>query len=286
MEKILYAKPVIDSEVEKLTKKCSELESSGKVATLKVILVGQDQGSVIYTNNKKKFCDKIGADCEIIKLREDISEKDFLAKVNEVNTNDQVHGVLIQLPLPKHLSHIDTTNLVNPAKDVDGFHSSNIACLFRGGKGLDNLTPCTPKGILTMCNYYGIDLEGQHVVIIGRSLIVGKPLALLLGNHNATVTQAHSKTKNLKELTKSADIIITACGTPKKFNSQYFRDDQSQIVFDVGISRLPEGGIAGDCDFHQIKDQLKAITPVPRGVGPMTIFSVAQNLLQAQENSL
>jgi methylenetetrahydrofolate dehydrogenase (NADP+)/methenyltetrahydrofolate cyclohydrolase len=286
MEKILYAQPVIDSEIEKLQEICSDFKSKGMTASLKVILVGEDAGSVIYTRNKKKFCEKVGAECEIIKMPEETDEAIFLKKVEELNADESVHGILIQLPLPKRLSHIDTTNLVVPEKDVDGFHYYNVAKLFAGNKGDKELIPCTPKGIITMCNYYGIDLEGKKVVVIGRSLIVGKPMALLMTNYNATVTVAHSRTKNLKELTRDADIIVTAAGTPKKFGSDYFRDDQSQIIFDVGISSMPEGGIAGDCDFHEIKDQVKAITPVPKGVGPMTIFSVTQNLLQALQNRI
>lgn len=286
MEKILYAKPVIDNEIEVLKKKCLELNSKGVHPSLKVILVGKDAGSVIYTRNKKRFCEKIGADCEIVKLDEQVSENDFLEIVENYNNDSQVYGILIQLPLPASLSHIDTTNLVRPEKDVDGFHFYNVAKLFAGNKGDKELIPCTPKGIVTMCRHYGIELEGKKVAIVGRSIIVGKPLSLLLTNHNATVTLAHSRTTNLKEITRDADIIITAIGNPKMFGKEYFRNDQSQIVLDVGISSMPEGGIAGDCDFHQIKDQLKAITPVPKGIGPMTIFSVAQNLLQASENSL
>jgi methylenetetrahydrofolate dehydrogenase (NADP+)/methenyltetrahydrofolate cyclohydrolase len=286
MENILYAQPVIDNEISKLKVVCSELKNKGINPTLKVILVGEDAGSLIYTRNKKRFCEKIGADCEIIKLDESTTEEKFLELVNGFNQDDSVHGVLIQLPLTPSLSHIDTTNLVVPEKDVDGFHSFNVASLFAGNKGDSNLIPCTPKGIITMCKYYDIELEGKNVVVIGRSLIVGKPMSLLLTNHNATVTLAHSRTRGIKDITKNADIIITACGTPKKFGSDYFKTDKSQIIFDVGISSLPGGGIAGDCDFDQIKDQVMAITPVPRGVGPMTIFSVAQNLLQASQNSI
>lgn len=286
MEKILYAKPVIDSEIEILQTRCETLKNQGHTPTLKVILVGSNPASVIYTNNKKKFCTKIGADCEIINLPESINESDFRKQVKALNENDSVHGVLIQLPLPAHLSHIDPTNLVNPDKDVDGFHSDNIAKIYRGAKGDDSLVPCTPRGVLTMCKYYDIELEGKNIVVIGRSLIVGKPMSLLMTNHNATVTLAHSRTKNLQEITKQADIIITACGTPKKFGKEYFRKDQSQIIFDVGISPIGNNKIVGDCDFKEIIDQVQAITPVPKGIGPMTIFCVTQNLLQALENSL
>ncbi|EQC43414.1 bifunctional 5,10-methylenetetrahydrofolate dehydrogenase/5,10-methenyltetrahydrofolate cyclohydrolase [Bacteriovorax sp. Seq25_V] len=287
MTEILYAKPAIDAELEALKSRTAKIKQEhGVIPTLRVILVGNDPGSIIYTNSKKKFCEKIGADCEIIKLDESVEEKVFLSEVDKLNKDMNVHAVLIQLPLPKHLSHIDTTNLVLPSKDVDGFHSENISRLYRNDKSETGLVPCTPKGILTLAKHYNFNFASKNVVIIGRSLIVGKPLSLLLTNLDATVTLAHSKTHNLKDLCLRADIIISACGKPKFLTSDYFRTDQSQIVIDVGINRLPNGTVCGDCDFDSIKDQLSAITPVPKGVGPMTIFSVAQNLLHALENSL
>ena len=279
--KLLYAAPVIEKQVELLKQECETLKSKGITPCLKVILVGSDPGSVIYTNSKKRFAEKIGASCDIINLEESINEDEFLNVVNGFNQDDLVHGILIQLPLPKSLSQIDTTDLVVPHKDVDGFHYENVAKIYRGQLGETSMIPCTPKGIVTMAKYYGIDFAGKKVVIIGRSLIVGKPLSLLLTNLNATVTLAHSKTQNLKELTKSADIIVTAIGSPKLFTTDYFRDDNSQVIFDVGINRNEDGKLCGDCDFPNIKDQVAAITPVPKGIGPMTIFSVSQNLISA-----
>ena len=199
MTEILYAKPVIDAELERLKSRTAKLKQNFNVTpTLKVVLVGNDPGSVIYTNSKKKFCEKIGADCEIIKLNENIQEDKFLEVVNSLNSNKSVHGVLIQLPLPKHLSHIDTTNLVSPSKDVDGFHSENISRLYRNDQSGVGLVPCTPKGILTLARHYNLDFSTKSVLVIGRSLIVGKPMSLLLTNLDATVTLAHSKSKNLK----------------------------------------------------------------------------------------
>ena len=286
MSDILYAKPVIDAEINKLQSKCQEYRDSGVIPYLKVLLVGDHPASVIYTRNKKKFCEKIGAKCDILQLDKRIGEEEFLEIVEDINNDKEVHGALIQLPLPKQLSHIDTTNLINPKKDVDGFHSDNISILYRGSTRKSILAPCTPKGIMTMLDYYNYDVEGLNAIVIGRSLIVGKPMALMLSNKNATVTIAHSKTKQLERACKNADIIVTACGVPKKFTSEYFRDDKTQIVIDVGISRLDDGSLSGDCDFEKIKDQVKAITPVPKGVGPMTIFTVAQNLLHALDNYL
>ncbi|MGI4991116.1 bifunctional 5,10-methylenetetrahydrofolate dehydrogenase/5,10-methenyltetrahydrofolate cyclohydrolase [Halobacteriovorax sp. GFR7] len=279
--KLLYAQPVIERQVELLKQECITLKEQGVVPSLKVILVGDNPASVIYTNSKKKFAEKIGASCEIVNLDKTISEQEFVKIVNQFNEDPNVHGILIQLPLPESLSQIDTTDLVVPHKDVDGFHYENVAKLYRGQLGETSMIPCTPKGIVTMAKYYKVDFSGKNVVIVGRSLIVGKPLSLLLTNLNATVTLAHSKTQNLKELTKSADIIVTAIGSPKLFTKDYFRNDQSQVVFDVGINRSSEGKLCGDCDFENIKDQLAAITPVPKGIGPMTIFSVSQNLISA-----
>lgn len=279
--KILYAQPVIEKQVELLKQQCTDLKSKGVIPCLKVILVGDNPASVIYTNNKKKFAERIGASCEIIKLDSTISKDDFLNVVNKFNCDEKVHGLLIQLPLPKTLSDIDTTDLVTPSKDVDGFHYENVAKLYRGQLGETTLIPCTPKGIVTMAKYYGIDFSKKNVVVVGRSLIVGKPLSLLLSNLNATVTLAHSYTQNLQQLTKNADIIITAVGSPKFFTSEYFRNDKTQIVFDVGMNNDSSGKLCGDCDFENIKDQLAAITPVPKGIGPMTIFSVSQNLISA-----
>lgn len=283
MSEILYAKPVIDAELAKLKKQCQKFIGQGIIPYLKVVLVGDHPASVIYTRNKKKFCEKIGAKCDIIKLSANTNETDFLKVVNEINNDSDVHGALIQLPLPKQLSHIDTTNLVNPKKDVDGFHSENISILYRGPQ--DNvLAPCTPKGVMTMLDHYKIDVEGVNALVIGRSLIVGKPMALMLTNRNATVTLAHSKSKDIETLCKNADIIISACGIPKFLKKSYLRTDKSQTIIDVGISRLDDETLSGDADFDNIKEDVKAITPVPGGVGPMTIFSVAQNLLHAINN--
>lgn len=283
MTQILYAKPVINASKKSLKLQTkSIIKNYNIIPTLKVVLVGENPASVIYTTNKKVFCEKIGARCEIIKLEQDCTETLFMKTVNELNADKDVHGVLIQLPLPAHLSHIDTTNLVAPSKDVDGFHLENISKLYRNDNS--GLIPCTPKGILTLAKFYNIDFSNKNVLIIGRSLIVGKPLSLLLTSLNATVTLAHSKTKNLKDHCLNSDIIISACGKPNLINKEHIRNNQTQVVIDVGINRLPDGSLSGDCNFEEIKDSVAAITPVPGGVGPMTIFSVAQNLLQALEN--
>lgn len=286
MSNVLSAKPVVDKNINDLINECNLLKSKGVTPYLKVILVGDNPASVIYTKNKKAFCEKIGAKCDIIKLSADIDEEDFLNEVENINNDNSVHGLLIQLPLPKKLKHLDVTTLVNETKDVDGFHPLNVFELYKGNKEDKILAPCTPKGIVTLCKFYNIDLEGKKIVVVGRSLIVGKPLALLLMNYNATVTICHSKTKNLKEITKGADIIISAIGQEGLINCDHVRDDKTQIVIDVGINKNNDNKTVGDCDFQTLSNKVKAITPVPGGIGPMTILSLAQNLLQAAKKSL
>ncbi|MDD0854834.1 bifunctional 5,10-methylenetetrahydrofolate dehydrogenase/5,10-methenyltetrahydrofolate cyclohydrolase [Halobacteriovorax sp. GB3] len=282
----LRSRPVVDQQISLLKKQCQELRKKGVIPSLKVLLVGDNPASVLYTKNKKKFVEKLGGECEIYKLPSDVSETEFLKSVERFNKSDDVHGILIQLPLPKHLSHIDVTTLVDEHKDVDGFHPLNVFKLFKGHSESNILAPCTPKGIVTLCKHYGIELKGKRVAIIGRSLIVGKPLSLILTNHNATVTLCHSGTKDLKEITRSSDIIVTATGAPEFFNKSYLNESGNQVVIDVGISKNSEGKTVGDCDFNDMKDNVSAITPVPGGVGPMTILSLAQNLLQAAKKSL
>ncbi|MBK23932.1 MAG: bifunctional methylenetetrahydrofolate dehydrogenase/methenyltetrahydrofolate cyclohydrolase [Halobacteriovorax sp.] len=278
--------PLVEKELESLRERCESLKSKGVTPSMKVLLVGENKASLIYTRNKKKFCEKFGADCEIINLSEEILESEFLAKVKEISERNDVHGCFVQLPLPKHLQHIDCGALISPEKDVDGFHVHNIGELFKGDPKSNGLMPCTPQGVVNLIEYYGNDLSGKNVVIIGRSLIVGKPLSLLLLNKNATVTVCHSRTKDLPEHTKRADIIVSAVGRPRFLTSDYLSKDKNQILVDVGINHDSEGKLCGDMDYENIKDKCAAITPVPGGVGPLTILSLAQNLLQAAENSL
>lgn len=277
---LLKAKPVVDQSVEELRRKCQELKERGINPAMRVILVGNHKPSLIYTRNKKRFCEKIGADCEILHWPEDIDEQKFLKQVEETGKDPKVHGLFIQLPLPKHLEHLKVGELVPPAKDVDGFHSRNTGALYSGLTGDKILLPCTPKGIVTLLNHYNIKLAGTHIVVIGRSKIVGRPMAMLATNQNATVTLCHSHTKNLEKHTQRADIIISAVGKPRFLNKSYIGDNQPVIV-DVGINHDANGKLCGDVDFDDVQEIVKAITPVPGGVGPMTILSLVQNLLQA-----
>lgn len=283
---IMKSRPLVDQSTEELKKKCSSLKDRGVTPTMKVILVGDNPGSLIYTRNKKRFMEKFGAECEIIKFPSSLSESEFLKSVRKITDNKSVHGCFVQLPLPSQLSHINVGELIPPEMDVDGFNKTNVMNLYQGEKGEGALIPCTPKGIVTLCNYYGVDIKNKNITVVGRSLIVGKPLSLLLTNHNATVSLCHSKTPDLTQYTKNADIIIMAIGSAKFLKKGHLNDSKKQSIIDVGMNQDENGKLCGDTDFENIKDHVQAITPVPGGVGPMTILSLAQNLLQAAEKGL
>ncbi len=285
MSILLKASPAVKKQLKNLKSRVNDLKTKGITPNLKVILVGNNPASIIYTENKKKFCEKIGAECEIIKLSEAISADEFIKKTNEICADKKVHGCLIQLPLPYQLSHLNIGELIPPSKDVDGFHSNNLISLIKNQHSNENLVPCTPKGIITLLEHYELKVQGKNVVIIGRSLIVGKPLAMLLTNKNATVTLCHTATENLEMHTQNADIIVTAMGQAKFLKAKHLSSKKNQIIIDVGMNKWNEE-ICGDVDFQDVENHVHAITPVPGGVGKMTILSLAQNLLQAAENSL
>jgi methylenetetrahydrofolate dehydrogenase (NADP+) / methenyltetrahydrofolate cyclohydrolase len=286
MAKLLEASTVRKKITRDLKARCKLLKEKSVTPFLKVILVGNDPASIVYTKNKKKYCEKVGAQCEIIELEESTSEKVFLDIISQINSDKNVHGCIIQLPLPKHLQHLDVGHLIHKEKDVDGFNPENLYALLKNRNLQNDLVSCTPKGILTLLKEYEIEVSGKSVVVIGRSMIVGKPLALLLLNSNATVTMTHSHTHNLKELTKKADIIVCALGKAKFLNSSFLNDSGTQIIIDVGMNNDEDGELCGDVDFDNVVDHVSAITPVPGGVGPMTIVSLVQNLLQATEKEL
>jgi methylenetetrahydrofolate dehydrogenase (NADP+)/methenyltetrahydrofolate cyclohydrolase len=248
-----------------------------------VLLVGDNPSSLIYIKNKERFCKEIGADFELVKLPTDVSKKLFLEAVNNMNNNPDVTGCFVQLPVPKQLSDINITQLINPAKDVDGFHLNTVNKLYLNE--LDGIIPCTPKGIVTLLESNNIEISGANIVVIGRSHIVGKPLFLLLQAMNATVTLCHSKTRDLRKHTMPADIIIAAVGVPHIITSEHVKSDKSQVIIDVGMNRL-NGKSVGDVHFEDVQTHVKAITPVPGGVGPMTVFSLMENLLRTTESIL
>ncbi len=281
MATVLKASPIVKQYAADLKQECAKLKANGITPFLKVILVGQHPPSVTYTKNKKKFMEGIGAKCEILKLDEQVSEKVFIETIASVANDKEVHGLFVQLPLPKALAHIDVGQLVPSEKDVDGFHANNLFKVLSGDCGEKALVSCTPKGIITMLKHHKIDVTGKSVAIIGRSLIVGKPLSMLLTNLNATVTLCHSRTTQLKEITKGADIVIAAIGKAKFINKDYLSDDKKTIVIDVGINYDASGKLCGDVDYDDVENHCSHITPVPGGVGRMTILSLAQNLIKA-----
>ncbi|WP_169763813.1 bifunctional methylenetetrahydrofolate dehydrogenase/methenyltetrahydrofolate cyclohydrolase FolD [Campylobacter mucosalis] len=254
----------------------AELKNSGVEPGLAVILVGEDKASKTYVSSKEKACMAAGIKSIMHRLSENTSENELLALINILNLDDSVDGILVQLPLPKHIDTNKILKAIRPEKDVDGFHAVNVGNLV---SGLDSFVPCTPLGIMVMLKEYGIDLNGINAVVIGRSNIVGKPMASLLLNANATVTITHSKTKNLKEICASADLLVAAIGKPNFVTADMVKN--GAIVIDVGINRLDDGRLVGDVDFNSVAPKCEFITPVPGGVGPMTIAMLLSNTLKS-----
>lgn len=252
----------------------------GRAPNLVVVLVGNNPASISYVTGKEKACHEVGFQSTIIRMPEDITEAELLCKINELNNDDLVDGILVQLPLPKHIDEDKVIEAISVDKDVDGFHPQNVAKLHLG---MPCLKPCTPKGIMTMLKSINVDLVGKNCVVIGRSNIVGKPIASLLLAANATVTVCHSKTVNMKEIARNADILVVAIGKPKAINAEYVKP--GAIVIDVGVNRV-DGHLCGDVDYDSVLDLVTAITPVPKGVGPMTITSLMENTLEIFLNKM
>ena len=267
--------------LEKLKKNIEyQKKENNLVAKLAIILVGSDPASAIYVRNKISAARKIGIDTEFKNFEENITEKTLLAEIVRMNLDNSISGIIVQLPLPKQISKEKVINAIDPAKDVDGFHPFNVGILNSGYSG--GFIPCTARGCLELIKLTQINLEGKNVTILGRSNIVGKPLAALLSREDATVTLCHSKTTNLASITFNADIVVTAIGKPRFFSSEYF--SEKAIVIDVGINRIRfESGykLVGDVDFESVKNKVSYITPVPGGVGPMTIAYLLTNTFEA-----
>lgn len=259
-----------------LKKEIENLKLKGINPGLAVILVGEDNASKIYVKNKKRCCDELGIFSEEFYFPEDTSEKEIINLIEKLNQDKKINGILVQLPLPSHINQKNITESILPEKDVDAFHSSTIGNLLTNHT---KLLPCTPAGIIEIFNRENISLVGKHCVIIGRSNIVGKPLAFMLINEDATVTICHSKTKNLSEICKNADIIVCAVGKAKFLNRNMIK--KGAVIIDVGINRDENGKICGDVDFDDVKNIASAITPVPGGVGPMTIAMLMKNTITA-----
>ena len=272
---IIDGKKIASDLREKLKKNIIEIKSKFKIVPgLSVILVGEDPASKIYVKNKEKFSKEIGIDSKIIRYPENIAEKTVLNKIIELNNDKNVSGILVQLPLPKHINKQKVIETIHPSKDVDGFHPINVGNL---SSGYDTRIPCTPLGCLLLLNEIEKNLSGKHAVVVGRSNLNGKPMAQLLLRENCTVTITHSKTKDLKSECIKADIIIAAVGIPKLIKGNWVK--KNAIVIDVGINKT-ESGIVGDVDFNEVSKIAKAITPVPGGVGPMTIACLLNNTVE------
>ena len=250
------------------------------VPGLSVVLVGEDPASQVYVRNKERACIEVGINSTVIRMKEDTTEEELLSTIHGLNQDDSVHGILVQLPLPKQINEESIINAISPSKDVDGFHPIHAGMLMNGQAGME---PCTPKGIIRLIEETGQSISGKHAVVIGRSNIVGKPVALMLLQRNATVTIAHSKTQNLKEVARNADILVVAIGKAKFVDSSYIKE--GAIVIDVGTTRL-ESSLYGDVDFEDAKNKAGYITPVPGGVGPMTITMLLENTLLAAKRML
>lgn len=254
------------------------VKSEGIDASLAVIQVGTDPASTVYVGNKKKACEYIGIRSLAFELPEETSEEELLDLVRELNEREDVNGILVQLPLPAHMDEDKVIRTIDPKKDVDGFHPQSVGALSIGQPGF---VSCTPAGIIQLLKRSGVEIEGKECVIVGRSNIVGKPMALLMLRENATVTVCHSRTKHLKEVTKRADILIVAIGKPKFITKEYVKE--GAVVIDVGIHRNEDGKLCGDVDFEDVEPVTSAITPVPGGVGPMTIAMLMNNCVEAKE---
>lgn len=258
--------------------RCAELVKRGVQPGLAVVLVGEDPASQIYVRNKERACEQAGIRSIAIRLPADTDQATLEAEIVRLNESPDVDGILVQLPLPKSLDEQRVLSLINPAKDVDGFHATNMGALVTGKSGF---VPCTPKGCMELIRRTGFPIAGSEAVVIGRSNIVGKPMALLLLEESATVTVCHSRTRNLSEHTRRADILVAAVGRPCMITGDMVKP--GAVIIDVGINRLPSGKVVGDVDFASVEPIVEHITPVPGGVGPMTIAMLMQNTIESAE---
>ena len=274
--KLIDGKAISAQIKDELKEQVTKLKEQGTELTLAVIQVGEDPASSVYVRNKKNACAYIGINSIAHELPEETTQEELLDLIDKLNNDNKVNGILVQLPLPKHIDEDAIINAISPNKDVDGFHPQNVGALSIGKKGF---VSCTPAGVIQLLKRSNIDIEGKECVVLGRSNIVGKPMAMLLLRENGTVTVCHSKTKNLKEITKRADILIVALGKPKFITKEYIKE--GAVVIDVGIHRNSENKLCGDVDFDDVKDMVEAITPVPGGVGPMTIAMLMYNCVNS-----
>lgn len=278
MAMLIDGKKISQEIKDELKEKAAKLKAAGTEPCLAVILVGEDPASKVYVGNKKKACEYIGIRSESYELPETTSESELLSLIDRLNKDEKVNGILVQLPLPAHINEKAVIRSISPLKDVDGFHPENVGALLIGEKGY---VSCTPAGVIELLKRSGISIEGKECVVIGRSNIVGKPMGVLLLRENGTVTVCHSRTKDLKSVCKRADILVAAVGKPKMIDHEYIKE--GAVVIDVGIHRMENGKLCGDVDFADVEGMVSAITPVPGGVGPMTIAMLMKNCIESVE---
>lgn len=277
---IIDGKNISDEIRVELRQEVEQLKKQGVTPGLVVILVGEDPASQVYVNNKAKACEQLGYYSEVVRLPAETSQQALLDLIDQYNRNADIHGILVQLPLPKHIEEKSVIDAIAVEKDVDGFHPVSVGNLMIGD---DALLPCTPSGVIELLKRTGNSPAGKHAVVIGRSNIVGKPVSMLLLRENATVTMCHSRTPNLPEMARQADILVVAVGVAKLVKKEWVK--QGAVVIDVGMNRLPDGKLCGDVDFDDVLDTAGWITPVPRGVGPMTITMLMANTLKSAKRA-
>lgn len=276
MTQIIDGKQISFQIKEELKEKVAQYKQEGITFSLAVIQVGADSASSVYVRNKKNACAYIGIESLAYELPEETTEEELLLLIEQLNQNEKVNGILVQLPIPPHIRENVVVQAIAKEKDVDGFHMANVGALSMGQPGF---VSCTPAGVIQLLKRSGISIEGKECVVVGRSNIVGKPMSMLLMRENGTVTVCHSKTKNLKEVTKRADILVAAIGRPKMIDDSYVKE--GAVVIDVGIHRMDNGKLCGDVDYEKVAPIAGAITPVPGGVGPMTIAMLMNNCVEA-----
>lgn len=276
---LINGKEVGQSIRHKLSDRISDLKEQGVIPGLAVILVGDNSASKTYVTNKQKTCESLGMNSSLLSFPSTLQEDELIAAVHTLNRDEAIHGILVQLPLPKHIKESNVLSAISPEKDVDGFHPINVGKMFLGQ---DTFLPCTPYGVMKLLEHTGVELSGKHAVVVGRSHIVGKPMGQLLLQNNATVTYAHSKTADLGAITRQADILVVAVGIVNLITADHVKD--GAVVIDVGMNRDENNRLCGDVDFESVQPKTSFITPVPGGVGPMTITMLMENTVQSAEN--
>jgi len=277
MAEILKGKVVADKIKERMMEEIKELKEKGKIPTLAIVRLGDNPDDISYENSIIKNCEKVGIETKVFERDTNISTEELISLIEDLNSDNTISGILVFRPLPKHIDEAKVREAVNPSKDVDCMHPLNLAKVFEGD--FSGFAPCTPKAAMEILLSNNIDLEGKNVVIVNRSMVLGKPLAMMMLKHNATVTICHSKTKNLQEITRNADIVVTALGKAKFFNRDYF--NENSICIDIGVSLDDEGNLSGDINFDEVSQLVSKITPVPGGVGSVTTSILLSHVVEA-----